>query len=707
MSMAIQRIDDASFVEDIARPAAADRPLHVLVIEDSDIAVERLLDELRAGGYDARATRVETVWSMAAALDRQRWDLVIADPALPQLDVLAALQLLKERRLTLPFLMLAGRTAAGHTVTAVKTDAQTYRVDESPSPLLTALGRFVAPAASPARRPASAAPPAAAEQHGHAAALIRLAARLNADLELEEVLAIVCQESAAALHLPLAAISLYDKRRDAFVHAGDYGWPPEYRGRIQPVPRAIYAGAIEQRDPLVVVPDIQTVADLPNAEVLARLSVRSTASTVVVRDDRPVAVLSVASTEHTRLFAEAELTLLRGLAHQAAQAIIGVRLAREARRRAAYLQAQRAIEIATSASLDLRLTLDVVLTQITAQLRVDAVDILLLNNSAGMLEYAGGRGFFSTSFHRFRLHPGEGYAGRAALERCLISIPKLEQANQHFGRARLHLLAAEGFVAYHAAPLIAKGQVKGVLEIFHRSPLETDAEWLSFLEALATQAAIAIDNAALFNDLQRSNAELTLAYDATIEGWSRTLELRDEETQGHTIRVTDLTLRLAHAMGMAKSELPHLRRGALLHDIGKMAIPDQILRKQGPLTEEEWAIMRRHPVYAYELLSPIAFLRPALDIPYCHHEKWDGSGYPRGLMGAQIPISARIFAVADIWDALHSDRPYRPGWSEDLIRAHLRELAGSHLDPQVVEVFLQAILGDRPSTGMTGMLQAI
>lgn len=186
-----------------------------------------------------------------------------------------------------------------------------------------------------------------------------------------------------------------------------------------------------------------------------------------------------------------------------------------------------------------------------------------------------------------------------------------------------------------------------------------------------------------------SNIELTLAYDATIEGWSRALDLRDKETDDHSRRVTDTTILLARAAGMSEAELAHVRRGALLHDIGKMGLPDRILLKPGPLTEGEWEIMRRHPSYAYDLLSPIAYLRPALDIPYCHHEKWDGSGYPRGLKGERIPLSARIFAIVDAWDALTSERPYSPAWNEEKVNDYLREQSGKHFDPLVVELFMK------------------
>ena len=195
--------------------------------------------------------------------------------------------------------------------------------------------------------------------------------------------------------------------------------------------------------------------------------------------------------------------------------------------------------------------------------------------------------------------------------------------------------------------------------------------------------------AALFSDLQWANQQLTHSYDAAIEGWSRALDLRDKETEGHSERVTEMTMQLAQAMGIPGSEWVNLRRGALLHDIGKMGVPDTILLKPGPLTDEEWTVMRRHPEYAYELLYPMTFLHPALDIPIAHHEKWDGGGYPHGLKGEQIPLSARIFAVADVWDALRSDRPYRKGWPIEKVREHIRSLAGTHFDPQVVEIFLR------------------
>ncbi|NMB58316.1 MAG: PAS domain-containing protein [Chloroflexi bacterium] len=186
----------------------------------------------------------------------------------------------------------------------------------------------------------------------------------------------------------------------------------------------------------------------------------------------------------------------------------------------------------------------------------------------------------------------------------------------------------------------------------------------------------------------RASIDLARAYDATIEGWSRALDLRDRETEGHSLRVTNMTLRLANCMGIDQREHLNLRRGALLHDIGKMGIPDEILFKKGSLTDEEWVIMRKHPVYAYDMLTPIDYLHPALIIPKYHHEKWDGTGYPEKLSGEMIPLAARIFAIVDVWDALTSDRPYRAAWSVEAVLEYIKQNSGTHFDPKVVDVFV-------------------
>jgi PAS domain S-box-containing protein/putative nucleotidyltransferase with HDIG domain len=208
--------------------------------------------------------------------------------------------------------------------------------------------------------------------------------------------------------------------------------------------------------------------------------------------------------------------------------------------------------------------------------------------------------------------------------------------------------------------------------------------FITVMQDITARKAGEQERARLFEDLFR-------AYNATIEGWSYALDLRDRDTEGHTKRVTEMALKLARTMGYDEEQLLQVRRGALLHDIGKMAIPDSILHKAGPLSDEEWIIMRRHPIYSFELISSIDFLRPALDIPHYHHERWDGSGYPEKLKGENIPLTARIFAVVDVWDALRFDRPYRKAWSQEKVLDYIRSQSGIQFDPHVVDVFLALV----------------
>jgi PAS domain S-box-containing protein len=349
------------------------------------------------------------------------------------------------------------------------------------------------------------------------------------------------------------------------------------------------------------------------------------------------------------------------------------------------------IDLAIMSSTEIKATLDLVLEQVRAQLGVDAAAVLTSDPKTEDLFYAAGSGLRQNVCDLAPQAVGFGPAGRAARQRETVALSHLTWTPEVF--AGNPLLASESFSAYWAVPLIAKGTLKGILEVFHRSSLLPDTGWRERLDILAGQAAIAIDSATMFEDIQRSHEELMEAYEATIEGWGRALDLRDQETEGHSRRVTDLAERLARALGLSEGELVPIRRGSLLHDIGKMGVPDRILLKTDNLTPTEWRVMRRHPQDAYDMLSPIAFLRPALDIPYCHHEKWDGSGYPRGLSGTEIPLGARLFAIVDVWDALRSDRPYRTAWPEARVLDHLRSLSGTHFDPHVVSVFLDLMTG--------------
>jgi PAS domain S-box-containing protein/putative nucleotidyltransferase with HDIG domain len=357
-----------------------------------------------------------------------------------------------------------------------------------------------------------------------------------------------------------------------------------------------------------------------------------------------------------------------------------------------HVTALREIDQAIIGSHDLTRTLAVILDRVMRQLGMDAGRVLAYSPHDGRLRCVSQRGFVAPAPPSLAVRLGEGAAGRVAMARTTTVLRDAAELRRGF--ERVHPIDAEGFTAYVGAPLIARTQLQGVLELFSRGPFEPSPAWLASAEGLATQVAIALHSASVLDDLARSNHELRLAYDTTIEGWARALDLRDHETEGHSRRVTDMTVWLAEALEV-EEDVVQIRRGALLHDIGKMGVPDAVLLKPDALTPDEWAIMRQHPVLAFELLSPIAFLGPAIDIPYAHHERWDGTGYPRGLAGEQIPTCARIFAVADVFDALTSDRPYRPAWSRERALDHIRSEAGSHFDPEVAATFVAMMDGDR------------
>ncbi|GAB4123326.1 MAG: hypothetical protein Fur005_37170 [Roseiflexaceae bacterium] len=366
----------------------------------------------------------------------------------------------------------------------------------------------------------------------------------------------------------------------------------------------------------------------------------------------------------------------------------------EQRNRTQLEQLTSLFEIHTAISRynDYRQILQMITDHAHTQLKVDAACILLYDPQHQSLRYAAGQGFRSRIANYGPIGVSTSAAGHVILSKQSIHIRDISEATAFIDFERFWQI--ESFRAYYGIPLIINNEIRGVLEVYLRnSPDEAQQnhEWHAFLATLAGQAAIMIDNAMLFDSLRQSNQELIEAYDATIEGWSRALDLRDKETEGHTQRVTQLTLQLADAMKISGNELTFIRWGALLHDIGKMGIPDSILLKPGPLTDEEWVIMRQHPQFAYDMLQPIPFLQQALDIPHFHHEKWDGSGYPHGLKGEQIPLAARLFAVVDVWDALRSDRPYRKGWPIETIIEYIRAGSGSHFDPQVVDLFLEII----------------
>jgi len=259
----------------------------------------------------------------------------------------------------------------------------------------------------------------------------------------------------------------------------------------------------------------------------------------------------------------------------------------------------------------------------------------------------------------------------------------------------LHNIDDSRFRLFYGNPIIKKNEIIGVFGIYEKDNEDLEDALIEFIQIVCDQISIAIENSELIVEIQKKNEDLSKAYDKTILGWSKALELRDDETFGHTERVTEMTVGISKKLGFSDDIIRNFKMGALLHDIGKIGIPDFILLKQGPLTQEEREIINKHPVFAYNLLQPIEYLKDALNIPYYHHERWDGSGYPTGIKGEDIPIEARIFAIIDVWDALRSDRVYRKAWSDKKVIEYLKEKAGKEFDPILVEVFLEYMQYDQ------------
>jgi PAS domain S-box-containing protein len=415
----------------------------------------------------------------------------------------------------------------------------------------------------------------------------------------------------------------------------------------------------------------------------------------LVAEDTPIGMLWMGKKS---AITDEEVRLIKSVGEITANGIHRITLFEKTQERLHRLTTLKTIDLAITSTVDLKVILDILIDQVVNQLGVDAASIWLFDPITQLLEYRAGSGFSNAQFTNYRLRLGESHAGRVALERKREIVNNLDEISDSM--TEFYKKLGERFSSFIAIPLIAKGQVKGVLEIFTKRLLVADAEWLEFLDSLGGQAAIALDNATMFDRLQRSNIELGLAYDATIDGWARALEMRDQETIGHTRRVADLTIGLVKLLDDSGLDIEQIRRGVMLHDIGKMGIPDRILLKKARLTQDEWKIMRMHPSYAYDMLHSVPNLRKLVDIPYCHHERWDGNGYPRGLKEEEIPLAARIFAVVDVWDAIRSDRPYRPSWPEQRAIDYMAGETGKQFDPRLVKLFLDnlAIL-IKPVTG--------
>ena len=387
-------------------------------------------------------------------------------------------------------------------------------------------------------------------------------------------------------------------------------------------------------------------------------------------------------------FSDLELETLTAISDILVPAIERGNLLQKVEKQLRHLESLHVIDQAITSNFDIQVVNKIILDQVCKELGGNAADILVLNKATNILENVGTTGFMDPMIRSIRVPLTTSVAGKVLLENKGYYINDLDQNPLWFIRKNMQV---ENFKSFFAYPMAVKGETIGVMEVFLRKKFYPDRDWENFLEALATQAAVAYDSFRKYSELQRMQQNASASFRTTLETWSRSLELHDIESQGHIHRVTNETIRLARELGMDESELPNIERGALLHDIGKIGIMDEILLKKGDLTEKDWEEIKRHPQIARDLLSNVKLLEDALDIPYSHHENWDGSGYPQGLKGEQIPLSARIFAVVDTFDAMTSSRPYRQAWSKSEAIQYLIDQRGKKFDPDVIDLFTKHI----------------
>ena len=613
--------------------------LKLLLIEDSDFDAAMVVRTLRKAGYDIQFERVENAAALQTALKDQAWDVVISDYSLPQFSAEGALALVQKTGRDIPFIVVSGTMGEDTAVGMLKAGAHDYIMKDRLTRLAPAVERELKEAHN--RRERLAAEQALRESEGRFSTVfhsspVSIGITRLADGQVIDANA-AWEKMTGYSRLEAAGRSPVDL--DLWVDAGDH-----------------------QR----LVERLRQQGTVQNFEFQARhksgaiYTLLMSAEMIDLSGEPCMLTMAQDITERKR--AEAQI-----------------------KRQLEYLSALRAIDTVITSSFNLHISLDFILKQAAAVLAVDAADILIYDPFDRSLEWTAGYGLRLPTRPRPRLRLGQGYAGRVAHDQRRVIVQDINLAGGDLTQS--HLPPGEGIVFYYGVPLVTKGQVKGVLEIMHRSALRPDEDWQNLVEALSSQVAIAIDSLELFEKIQQLNLELMLAYDSTLDGLGSALDYRLKEAEGHTQRVTEMAVELARALNLPDKDQVNVRQGALLHDIGMLGIPESVLLKQGALSEEERSVLQQHPQYAQTWLSHAAYLRPSLDIPYCHHEQWDGNGYPRQLKGENIPLAARLFSVVHMWDALQSERPYRKAWSRDNVVQYLRQQSGVLFDPQVVKAF--------------------
>lgn len=515
-------------------------------------------------------------------------------------------------------------------------------------------------------------------------AVIELSMALRTAFSLEEVLPVIVREIMHLLDCTSVALCRWSASSQQMVVEGAGGdWASHQGARFEAGAGSLSQEVLDRREQMV----FNQTASLIDWRLPPFIDVRDEHVFCIPR--------SVVETsdwifwvQKSTPFLPREVQLLASFADVASVAIHRATLYDQTRQQLQHIRSLRQVDLAILENKDVQASMQVIVEIARDQLPVEAVAVYLQPHNQPDLRLAAAIGFDP--------QPGQDLRWQqTALRSPCPCKPQngvmVHVLDRHADFLEARGLEPSGFKSYVALPIEWDGSQKGLLEVFAREPLYLKSGEADYLQALRGQAAIAMENAQLLLNLSESNRQLLQSYDSTIEGWSSTLALRDEETQEHTLRVMRISLLLAETLGVPEEELKFLRWGALLHDIGKMGIPDSILLKPGPLTDEERLVMEKHPVYAYECLRKIEFLDQALAIPFCHHEHWDGSGYPQGLVGKTIPLPARIFAVADVWDALRTDRPYRQAWTDAQALAYIQSESGQHFDPEIVQTFLDLL----------------
>ncbi len=623
-------------------------PLRVLIVEDSEDDTILILRELQKGGYAPVHERVETAESMQKSLQSHSFDLVLSDFSLPQFSGPSALALIHEMGFDLPFILISGAIGEINAVTVMKAGAHDFVAKGNWARLIPAVERELREAESR-----------------------RMRRQVEERLKLQ---AFILENMAEGL-------VVYDERGTILITNHTFDLMFRYE-----------TGELIGRH-------ISLLNNLP-AEENARLF--DEINRQVKLNGAWIGELINTRKDNAQFFTFAHISALESGNKRyfvSAQEDITERkkVQSQVKKRLDRLSALQEIGSSIASFNDLEKTVKMILEHALNLLQADAAVIYVIDPYEKTLEFKQGSSKDGNMGFIRSLKIGKGLAGLAVLERRVVSQADItsdgegavEWVNVFGVKITLQVDPYRDFACRFAIPLVNQNQLLGVVEVFIHQPSDFDIEWFSFLEMLARQTAIAFDHYSLLEGMQQSNVSLIFALEEIIESCAKGIDQHCQRTAGYSKRLTESVLRLARQFDLSETEITAIQRGSMLYDLGMILVPESMFQKEAPFTSDEKQTIRRHTGYAYEMMYPIAFLRPSIDIPYCHHENWDGTGYPRGLSGDQIPLAARIFSVIEVWNAMLIDRPYRPAIPLAEVKNYLKQQSGCQFDPKIIEAFLR------------------